>query len=138
MKIILLPGADKGNKVWARELAMFLRPTADSIQVHHHNHWYEGGGFHIEHEKENISRLLNDKNTIVIGHLEGADIAIDSLKNQKTLPKAFIAITKKNNSSEIDNLEKRNVKVLTLKETNKSDNLLKIAQNIEEFIKTLN
>jgi predicted alpha/beta hydrolase family esterase len=94
VKIILLPGLGKENKEWVREVAMLLRPIADSIQVHHYGHWYNEREFNWKEELNTLIRATEKENKfMIIGKSTGAALALKAIREHGIKPEACVFVS---------------------------------------------
>lgn len=109
MKLVLLPGHNPATKGWMQDLALLLKDKADSISIHHYDHWYGGKEFDSGSELTKIRTSVSSRAPyIFIGKSLGVSLALSAVQ-QGMQPCACVFIgtslrTKKGESRDVPRL----------------------------------
>lgn len=80
MKLVLLPGHNPATKGWMQDLALLLKGHADSISIHHYDHWHTSRPLDETSELVKIRETVAHEPFIFIGASFGVTLALTAIK----------------------------------------------------------
>jgi hypothetical protein len=88
MNLLFLPGNDKRNLDWSREINDVLRPLFSIIRIVSYRHWQTGAPFiDMEFEKKNLPEQARDFSPyMVLAKSVGVLLALECIKNGTLTP----------------------------------------------------
>lgn len=132
VKLVLLPRADMRSKNFLDDLGLSLAKEFGAISFHHYAHW-PAAAKKLDTKKElaALTKHLHEEEYVLIGHGEGASVALEGIKQGTLDPKAVVIVDSagKNSVEDIPLLEMKTAG------SGKKDNTL--AQHIASFVRNI-